>query len=106
MNGTNDARIDALSPLLRRANREQLGAMVALMVDSYGLRAAAAAAGGDGSQTGSVPPPQIPKHFKPPLKFMDMHGNLHENWFDYINTVTDGEFGAISGLDRDDWEPW
>ncbi|MBY5161440.1 hypothetical protein [Salsipaludibacter albus] len=98
-----DVRVATLSPLLRKADDAQRAAFLGLLVDSYGLRAVVEAVDGDDADAGSVPPPRIPDLFRAPLKFQDMYGNEYENWYDYIQAATDGEFGRISGIGPGPW---
>ena len=98
-----DARIATLAPLLRKADDDQQAAFLALVVDSYALRAVVAAVTDDDGDASSPPKPTIPDLFKAPLTFQDMYGNEYVNWYDYIQAVTNGEFGRISGIGPGPW---
>jgi hypothetical protein len=98
-----DKRIATLAPLLRTADEDQQAAFLALVVDSYALRAVVTAVSDDDEQASSLPKPKIPDLFKTPLTFQDMWGNEYVNWYDYIQAVTNGEFGRISGIGPGPW---
>lgn len=97
-----DQRVATLAPLLRKADDAQRAAFHALVVDSYGLRAVVEAVDGDDTDASSVPPPHIPDRHGP-LKFQDMYGNEYDDWYDYIQAATGGEFGRISGIGPGSW---
>lgn len=105
-----DARLQALAPLVRTADREQRTALATLVTDSFALQVlATTAAEGEEPEPGgsdSPPPIEVPDLFGEAPRWEDVHGNRYDNWFDYIQAATNGEFGRISGLTEEDFFPW